>query len=235
MASNLVSPILLVLNRCSGIAILRGHLERSGHKVEHMENGESALTRILAPSPPVLTLLEIDPSCINGFRVLERVRRHSNHPIILLTGRTLEADRLLGFELGADDYICRPFSPREVVARINAVLRRHAQRPYVAIPSTSVRFDSSGRRASLEGQRLDLTSREFLLLQALSREPGRVFTRSRLLEIAFLGSFDVSERAVDGHIKNLRKKLAMASPSNEWIRSVYGVGFTFEEREAPSC
>lgn len=130
--------------------------------------------------------------------------------------------------------MCKPFWPREVVAPVNTVLRRHAQRRN-ARPSEAVDFAGApGVRgnARLEGRPLALTRRELLLLRALSNDPGRVFTRARLLEAAFAEALDVNERAVDGHIKNLRKKLADAAPAHDWIRSVYGVGFSFSERPA---
>lgn len=225
--------ILLVEDkRHDSASLLLGHLHGAGHEIEQVDDGEAALERILG-EPPALTLLDVVLPRIDGIQVLERVRSCGKHPIIMLTGRTHEADRLLALDMGADDYVCKPFSPREVVARIQTVLRRHAQwRDSVARPSTAVRFDDPRGNACLEGRALTLTRRELLLLRALSRDPGRVFTRSKLLEAAFPEAFDVNERAVDGHIKNLRKKLAAAVPSHDWIRSVYGVGFSFAERPA---
>jgi len=226
-----MSRILLVEDGCDSAPLLLGHLQGAGHEVEQIEDGAAALERILS-APPALTLLDVVLPRIDGIQVLEKVRSHGNHPIIMLTARTQEADLLLALDLGADDYVCKPFSPREVVARIHAVLRRHAQWREAAMPSPAVRFDDPRGNACLEGRALRLTRRELLLLRALSRDPGRVFTRSKLLEAAFAEAFDVSERAVDGHIKNLRRKLADAVPSHDWIRSVYGVGFCFAERPA---
>jgi len=226
-----MSRILLAERGREMAAALREGLQRAGHDVEHIADGAAALDRILM-SPPALTLLDTALPRIGGLRVLEQVRSHSDHPIIVLTARTREADRLRGLDLGADDYVCKPFSPREVVARVNTVLRRHAQRQRSAMPSPSVAFGGSAHSVRIEGRLLALTGRELNLLQALSREPGRVFSRSALLEVAFSDALDVNERAVDGHIKNLRRKLAAASPSHDWIRSIYGVGFAFEERPA---
>ncbi|BEP37189.1 response regulator [Variovorax sp. V59] len=224
-----MSRILLAeKGREMAAALLEG-LQRAGHHVEHIADGAAALDRILT-SPPALTLLDTALPRLGGLRVLEKVRLHSDHPIIVLTARTREADCLRGLDLGADDYVCKPFSPREVVARVNTVLRRHAQRQRSAMPSPSVAFGGSAHSVRIEGRPLALTGRELHLLQALSREPGRVFSRSALLEAAFADALDVNERAVDGHIKNLRRKLAAASPSHGWIRSIYGVGFAFEER-----
>jgi len=134
-------------------------------------------------------------------------------------------DRLLGLELGADDYICKPFAPREVVARVKAVLRRSAgpgpaQQRLTLLPEQG--------RAMLNGSVLPLTKRELTLLQALMRQPGRLYSRAQLLELACADTLDVNERAIDSHIKNLRKKLKAADDRHEWIRSVYGVGFAFE-------
>ncbi|SDJ67154.1 response regulator [Variovorax sp. OV700] len=226
-----MSRILLVEKGRDMASLLLEGLQRAGHHVEHIDDGVAALDRILT-SPPALTLLDTALPRIDGLRVLEEVRSHSDHPIIVLTARTREADMLRGLELGADDYVCKPFSPREVVARVNTVLRRHAQRRRLATPSPSVAFGDAPGRVQIEGRPAVLTGRELRLLQTLSREPGRVFPRSALLEAAFPDALDVNERAVDGHIKNLRKKLAAASPSHDWIRSIYGVGFVFEERPA---
>ena len=226
-----MSRILRVDDGRDRAPLLLGHLQGAGHEVEQIEDGAAALERILS-APPALTLLDVVLPRIDGIQVLEKVRSHGNHPIIMLTARTQEADRLLALDLGADDYVCKPFSPREVVARIHTVLRRHAQWREAAMPSAAVRFDDPRANACLEGRALRLTRRELLLLRALSRDPGRVFTRSKLLEAAFPEAFDVNERAVDGHIKNLRRKLADAVPSHDWIRSVYGVGFCFAERPA---
>ncbi|MDQ0568563.1 two-component system response regulator BaeR [Variovorax paradoxus] len=228
-----MSRILLVEKGRDMAAMLLEGLHRAGHQVEHIDDGAAAVDRILT-SPPALTLLDTALPRLDGLRVLEKVRSHSDHPIIVLTALTREADRLRGLDLGADDYVCKPFSPREVVARVNTVLRRHAQRQRqrIAMPSPSVAFGDTSGGVKIEGRPLALTGRERRLLRALSREPGRVFTRSELLEAAFPEALDVNERAVDGHIKNLRKKLAAVPPSHDWIRSIYGVGFAFEERPA---
>jgi len=226
-----MSRILLVEDGCISAPLLLAHLQGAGHEVEQVGDGAAALERILSV-PPALTLLDVVLPRIDGIQVLEKVRSHGSHPIIMLTARAQEADRLLALDLGADDYVCKPFSPREVVARIHTVLRRHALWRDAARPSAAVRFDDPRGNACLEGRALRLTRRELLLLRALSCDPGRVFTRSKLLEAAFPEAFDVNERAVDGHIKNLRRKLAAAVPSHDWIRSVYGVGFSFAERPA---
>jgi len=163
--------------------------------------------------------------------VLRRARLHGPHPVIMLTARIEEVDRLLGLELGADDYICKPFSPREVVARVRAVLRRSAGGAAAPVAPRRLQLDDTHWRASFDGVALNLTRLEFRLLQALSRQPGRIFSRAQLLDLAYEDSVDVTERAVDSHVKNLRRKLAAAAPAHDTIRSVYGVGFAFEEPE----
>jgi two-component system response regulator BaeR len=234
--------ILLVEDGRDSASLLRAHLLGAGYEVEEIGDGAAALERILT-APPALTLLDTvlrpgqggaahdgGESVDDGIELLGKVRSRSNHPIIVLTARAQEEDRLLALDMGADDCVCKPFSPREVVARVNTVLRRHAQREDAGRPSAAVGFTDTRGNASLEGRPLRLTRRELLLLRALSRAPGRVFTRAKLLEAAFSEALDVNERAVDGHIKNLRKKLAAAAPTHDWIRSVYGVGFSFADR-----
>lgn len=209
--------ILLVSRQRDTAALpLLAELNNAGLEVEHIEDGATAQHRMLN-APPALTLLDAELPHADGLRILENVRARSDHPIILLTAREREADRLRGFELGADDYVCKPYSAREVVARVRTVLRRAPARH--ATPRTAEPSDAA---------RLALTRRELSLLRALVREPGRVLTRSELLEVAFVGAFDVNERAVDTHIKNLRRKLAGAPAQSGRIRSVYGVGFAWD-------
>jgi two-component system response regulator BaeR len=147
----------------------------------------------------------------------------------MLTARVEEVDRHIGLELGADDYICKPFSPREVVARVKAVLRRGGLPGAAVQDAPALALDETLWQARLHGQPLALTRREFRLLQALTRQSGRIFSRAQLLDLAYGDTLDVNERAIDSHIKNLRKKLKAAGDGeHDWIRSVYGVGFAFD-------
>lgn len=223
-----MSRILIVEDEADIASVLQDYLRHAGHETEHVADGRAALARMLE-APPDLTLLDIMLPGLDGLGVLRQARMHTSQPIIMLTARIEEVDRLLGLELGADDYVCKPFSPREVVARVRAVLRR-AEGPAAADRKAEapVVLDEAHWRATLSGTPLNLTRREFRLLQAMSRHPGRIFSRARLLELAYDDDADVSERAVDSHIKNLRRKLSAAAPSHDWIRSVYGVGFAFE-------
>ncbi|BEP53179.1 response regulator [Variovorax sp. V118] len=224
-----MTRIVIVEDELDIASVVQDYLRHAGYDTEHFADGQSALERIVA-APPDLTLLDIMLPRLDGIEVLRRAREHTAHPIIMLTARIEEVDRLLGLELGADDYVCKPFSPRELVARVRAVLRRTAPAPALAAPGDApgLVLDDVHWRASLDGTPLNLTRREFGLLQVLSRHPGRIFSRARLLELAYDDTVDVTERAIDSHVKNLRRKLGAVTPAHDWIRSVYGVGFAWE-------
>ncbi|MGJ7565340.1 response regulator [Variovorax sp. GB1R11] len=228
-----MTRIAIVEDETDIASVVQDYLRHAGYETTHFTDGQSALESIVA-APPDLTLLDIMLPRLDGIEVLRRAREHTTHPIIMLTARIEEVDRLLGLELGADDYVCKPFSPRELVARVRAVLRRTAGPASGAQGSASADegpglvLDDVHWRASLEGAPLNLTRREFGLLQVLSRHPGRIFSRARLLELAYDDTVDVTERAIDSHVKNLRRKLGAVTPAHDWIRSVYGVGFAWE-------
>ena len=230
-----MSHILLVEDEQDIASVLRDYLHHAGHEVEHIDHGTTALARALA-RPPDLMLLDVMLPGTGGIEILRAIRARSALPVIMLTARVEEVDRLIGLELGADDYICKPFSPREVVARVKAVLRRSGADPAAATaatPAGALRLDDGQWRVTLQGATFALTRREFRLLEVLARQPGRIFSRTQLLELAYEDVLDVNERAIDSHVKNLRRKLAAAAPGHEWIRSVYGIGFAFEDVEAP--
>ncbi|KQW60707.1 response regulator [Variovorax sp. Root411] len=225
-----MTRIVIVEDEIDIASVVQDYLRHAGYETEHFTDGLSALESIVA-TPPDLTLLDIMLPRLDGIEVLRRAREHTAHPIIMLTARIEEVDRLLGLELGADDYVCKPFSPRELVARVRAVLRRTApslQGSASQSEAPGLVLDDVHWRASLEGTPLNLTRREFGLLQVLSRHPGRIFSRARLLELAYDDTVDVTERAIDSHVKNLRRKLGAVTPGHDWIRSVYGVGFAWE-------
>ncbi|MGJ3701540.1 response regulator [Variovorax sp. AFSI2.2] len=225
-----MTRIVIVEDELDIASVVQDYLRHAGYETEHFADGQSALEHLIA-SPPDLTLLDIMLPRLDGIEVLRRAREHTSHPIIMLTARIEEVDRLLGLELGADDYVCKPFSPRELVARVRAVLRRTLppdDRGQARQGTPGLVLDDVHWRASLEGTPLNLTRREFGLLQVLSRHPGRIFSRARLLELAYDDTMDVTERAIDSHVKNLRRKLGAVTPSHDWIRSVYGVGFAWE-------
>lgn len=220
--------ILVVEDEPDIAAVLVDYLRAQGYAVQHFADGEAALQAVLA-APPDLLLLDLMLPGRDGLAVLRAVRqRLPTLPAILLTARVEEVDRLLGLEFGADDYICKPFSPREVVARVKAVLRR--ARPSLAAPftATGLTLVPESQQAILDGVALALTRKEFMLLEALVRQPGRIFSRSRLLDLFYADDLEANERAIDSHIKNLRRKFTQTAGGSEWIRSVYGVGFVFE-------
>ena len=175
---------------------------------------------------PQLILLDVMLPGRDGMAICRDLRRFTNVPIIMVTARIEEVDRLLGLDLGADDYICKPFSPRELVARVKAVLRRIDR---AAAPSADARLivDEERHEARLDGRTLDLTPVEFRLLNTLRSEPGRIFSRDRLLANLYVDHRVVTDRTVDSHIKNLRRKLADAA-GEDLIRSIYGVGYRLE-------
>jgi len=225
--------ILVVEDETDIADIVADYLRHAGYAAEHVADGRTALERI-REAPPDLTLLDIMLPGLDGLEVLRQARRVTQNPVIMLTARVEEVDRLIGLELGADDYICKPFSPREVVARVKAVLRRAPLPDAPAAQATAgLVLDEAQWQATLHGQPLALTRREFRLLQALARQAGRIFSRAQLLDMAYDDTLDVNERAIDSHIKNLRKKLKTAGDGeHDWIRSVYGVGFAFEPPES---
>lgn len=230
--------ILIAEDETDLAQILVDYLKRDGFDANTQADGLAAIDA-LRRSPPDLLLLDLMLPGIDGLAILRELRQFSNLPVIVLTAKVDEIDRLIGLELGADDYICKPYSPREVVARVKAVLRRAGLNqthtplaaPAADAPTPLIQIDAAGWQATIAGQRLDLTPKEFQLLQALATHPGRVLSRSQLLDAIYEDNLEVSERAVDSHMKNLRKKLAQVLPAAEPIRSIYGVGFVFEPFE----
>jgi two-component system response regulator BaeR len=220
------APTILIVEDEPKIAALLADYLRAhgGYESRTVHRGDQALAQYRAASPD-LVLLDLMLPGLDGLEVCKQLRAESDVPIIMLTARVEEIDRLLGLELGADDYICKPFSPREVVARVKAVLRRAAHSS--APQARGLVLDAERRRAELNGADLELTPVEFALLGALSRRSGRVLSRSQLMDEMYSDYRVVSDRAVDTHVKNLRRKLESAGPGRDWIESVYGVGYRF--------
>jgi two-component system response regulator BaeR len=176
-----------------------------------------------------LVLLDLMLPGRNGLEVCKALRTFSQAAIIMVTARVDEIDRLLGLELGADDYICKPFSPREVVARVATVLRRTRHVP-AASKTAGLALDESAWRATLDGVPLDLTAVEFKLLALLASQPGRIYSRDQLMDAMYRDERVVADRTVDSHVKKLRRKIADVAPGHEFVHSVYGVGYQFEDR-----
>ena len=174
---------------------------------------------------PNAILLDLMLPNKDGMQICRELRQFTQVPILMVTAKVEEVDRLIGLELGADDYICKPFSPREVVARVKAVLRRTQFNQQNPIANSSFELDESRYQVNYQGKSLDLTAVEFQLLKPLCGEPGRVFTREQLMQNMYEDNRIVSDRTIDSHIKKLRKKIHQLSPDEELIHSVYGVGY----------
>jgi len=216
--------ILIVEDEPKIASLLADYLQAmGGFSTKIMDRGDVVLAQVRA-EPPDLVLLDLMLPGLDGVEVCKQIRAESDVPIIMVTARVEEIDRLLGLELGADDYVCKPFSPREVVARVKAVLRRAGG---VAAPADPLQIDEEKFLATWSGKRLNLTPVEFALLRTLAAHPGRVFSRDQLMNEMYSDYRVVSDRAVDTHIKNLRKKLAESGEDREVIESVYGLGYRY--------
>jgi two-component system response regulator BaeR len=217
--------IMIVEDEPSVAGLLQDYLEDAGYRTRTIHNGLQVVSAV-KETLPALILLDIMLPGKNGMDLCREIREFSKVPIIMVTARVEEIDRLLGLEIGADDYICKPFSPREVVARVRAVLRRTetASTPLDA----GLMLDESRILAQWHGTDLNLTSVEFQLLSILASEPGRIFSRSQLMNRIYSDHRVVSDRTIDSHIKKLRKKIDAAAAGQELIHSVYGVGYKFE-------
>jgi len=205
--------------------VLRDYLLGAGFEVQWLSDGQEVVARVRRDLPDLI-LLDLTLPGRDGLDICRELRSFTDVPIVMVTARVEEIDRLLGLELGADDYICKPYSPREVVARVRAILRR-AQRDD-ADASSGLQIDASLHRARYNGRTLDLTPVEFRLLKTLADGRGRVYSRAQLLDQLYADHRVVTDRTVDSHIKNLRRKLQAVCPEGEPIRSIYGVGYTFD-------
>jgi two-component system response regulator BaeR len=218
--------ILIVEDEEKLASLLRDYLAQEGFEVAVLHRGD-AVEPWLREHPVDLVLLDLMLPGKSGLEVCKALRARSPElPVIMVTARVDEIDRLLGLELGADDYICKPFSPREVVARAKAVLRR-ARRGGAAQESGLV-LDDAGFKASLGGKDLGLTAVEYQLLKVLAAHPGRIYTRDQLMDAMYRDERVVSDRTVDSHIKKIRRKIAAVLPDREVIHSLYGVGYKYE-------
>jgi two-component system alkaline phosphatase synthesis response regulator PhoP len=222
--------ILVVDDEPQLVKVLRGYLEQSGFRVITAGDGPAALAQFKSEKPDLL-LLDLNLPGMDGIDVARRLRTQSNVPIIMLTARVEEADRLIGLELGADDYITKPFSPREVVARVRAVLRRAEAAPEApqVIRAGDIVIDLARHTVARGDEAVPLTPTEFGLLVALAGEPGRVFSRMQLLDAAQGEAFEGYERTVDAHIKNLRGKIERDPRHPEYVLTVFGVGYKFRD------
>jgi two-component system response regulator BaeR len=205
--------------------LLLDYLRNEGWTAQSLCDGRQALAAV-ERAPPDLVILDLTLPGLDGVGLCRAVRRFSDVPILMLTARVDELDRLLGLNSGADDYVCKPFSPREVMARVHALLRRAEGR--VTASARPWTIDDAGLRIAWRGQWLTLTPLEFRMLRHLLGQPGRVFSRTQLLDSAHTDLRDVSDRAIDTHVKNLRRKLQAVCAEDDCIASVYGVGYRFD-------
>ncbi len=217
--------ILIVEDEPELAGLLRDYLQQSEYQVQIIADGLAVLEYVRR-NTPALILLDLMLPGKDGMTICREVRAFSQVPIIMLTARVEEIDRLLGLELGADDYICKPFSPREVVARVKAVLRRSTSVPNPA--TNDIHLDEATYKAHFNDQQLELTAVEFQLMKILLSEPGRIFSRNQLMDRIYQDHRIVSDRTIDSHIKKLRKKLSSLDSEHEYIHSVYGVGYKYE-------
>ena len=225
------AKILVVDDEREIVSVIRAYLEQNGFRVVTAVDGQEALT-VFRHEQPDLVILDLNLPRIDGLDVCRTIRKESNTPVIMLTARVEEADRLIGLELGADDYVDKPFSPREIVARVRAVLRRSqgAPQPTDTIAAGDIRLDRTRHAVTVGGQPVDLTPTEFNLLAAMAAQPGRAFSRMDLLDAAQGVSFEGYERTIDVHIRNLRHKIERDPKQPEHILTVYGVGYKFTEQ-----
>src|SRR3954471_6474798 len=228
----IVTTILVADDSPEILRITRDYLEHAGFSVLTATDGAGAL-RLARQQDPDLVVLDLSMPGMDGLDVARALRRESGLPIIMLTARADESDTLVGLELGADDYVTKPFSPKELVARVRAVLRRTsgAAEPAERVVVGSLAIDVPRMAVSVGGRSVELTPTEFQLLLTMARQPGRVFTRSQLLDAVHGTAFESYERAIDAHVKNLRRKLEPDATAPRLIQTVFVVGYRLAEPE----
>lgn len=225
-----MKTILVVDDESKILQLARDYLQYAGFTVLTADAGKTALA-VVRTEKPNLIVLDLGLPDMDGLDVTRALRKESNVPIIMLTARGEESDKLVGLELGADDYLTKPFSPKELVARVRAVLRRAETTPAAEelIRLGEITLDVPRMRVTLGEQPIELTPTEFELLAALARQPGRIFTRSQLLDAVHGVAFESYERAIDAHIKNIRRKLEPDPREPRYVLTVYGVGYKFAD------
>jgi DNA-binding response OmpR family regulator len=226
-----MSTILIIEDEPELVKVLRAYLEQAGFDVLAAHRGDIGLS-IWEHKRPDLVILDLNLPGMDGLDVAREIRRKSNTPILMLTARVEESDQLVGLELGADDYVTKPFSPRLVVARVRALLRRSATAPEVprVLRVGDLEIDLDAHTVTRAGQAIDLTPTEFNLLATMAEQPGRAFTRLQLLEASQGIAYEGYERTIDAHIKNLRAKLEPNPKNPRYIETVFGVGYRLVKR-----
>ena len=224
-----MSRVLIVDDDPGIVKVVRAYLEQAGYDVLAAYDGKKAM-QIARHDRPDVVILDLMLPEMDGWDVCRALRKESDVPIIMLTARVEESDKLVGLELGADDYVTKPFSPRELVARVRSVLRRAQGLPSKPerISQGDITIDLSRHAVDVRGESVDLTPTEFDLLATLMEDPGRAFTRSQLLELVQGYAYEGYERTIDVHIKNLRQKVEADPRSPRYVKTVYGIGYKFE-------
>ncbi len=221
----MAETILVVDDEPQIVRLVRAYLEEAGYRVAIAYDGEEALYAARQEKPDLIVLDILMPR-MDGLEFIRQIRREQDVPIIVLTARSEETDRIVGLEMGADDYVTKPFSPRELVARVKAVLRRTRARPSSPVLRVGpITLDRDQRLATVNGEPVSLTPTEFAILEAMMQAPGRAFTRAELLEAAQGIAFESYERTIDAHIKNLRRKIEAEPSRPQHILTVRGVGY----------
>jgi DNA-binding response OmpR family regulator len=225
-----MTTVLVVEDEMEIARVVRDYLRNAGFEVIVVGDGGSAVASVRSAKPDLL-VLDLGLPGRDGLDVAREIRRWSDTPIVMLTARGDETDRIVGLEIGADDYVVKPFSPKELVARVRAVLRRSrtAARGDEVVRAGDVEIDTAKMRVSVAGTQVDLTPTEFQLLATLAREPGRVFTRSQLLDAVHGVAIESYERAIDAHVKNIRRKIEPEPGSPRYVVTVHGVGYRFAD------
>jgi DNA-binding response OmpR family regulator len=227
---SIVKTVLIVDDEPKIVQIARDYLENAGFSVVAAYDGESALAAVRNQAPELI-VLDLGLPDMDGLDVCRKVRRNSNVPIVMLTARDEEPDKLVGLELGADDYVTKPFSPKELVARIRAVFRRveAVEETPEVVRALDITLETGSMRLRVGDRNVDLTPTEFQLLAKLASQPGRIFTRAQLLESIHGVAIESYERAIDAHIKNIRRKIEPNPSEPHYILTVYGVGYRFSD------
>jgi two-component system response regulator BaeR len=220
-----LQKVLVVEDEPKLAQLLNDYLQQAGYEVSCVDDGNAVIERVKAFQPDAI-LLDLMLPGRDGLSLCKEIRTFSQVPILITTAKVEEIDRLLGLELGADDYICKPYSPREVIARLKAVLRRAVNTS--TAQARGFILNEHSLQLSYQGCNLELTAVEFHLLKQLAQSPGRIFSRSQLMDVMYSDNRVVSDRTVDSHIKKLRKKIDEIFPKIEFIHSVYGAGYRFE-------
>lgn len=227
-----MKTILIVDDEPKIVQLVRDYLERASFRVLTAPNGRTALT-LAHSEKPDLIILDLGLPEMDGLDVTRTLRKDSNVPILMLTARSEETDKLIGLELGADDYITKPFSPRELVARVRAIFRRmeaYGEANTEMVHAADLTLDVPRMRVMAAGREVEeMTPTEFELLAAMARHPGRVFTRAQLLDVVHGVAFESYERAIDAHVKNIRHKIEPIPGEPRYILTVYGVGYKFTD------